>query len=164
MGLDFPKNPPGPGTRDGDEVTTAPAKNDRSLLGAERGTDHTRRLETDANRNLYVNVAADSKSETLLYSDTISALAASTPTAFVAYTVPSDQQITRVALWGQGAADYTLRLNGGTIGQKGTNLELNTEFVFGSGYPVATADSVDVVVDHCSTGHTKDFKLYIYGA
>lgn len=164
MGLKFPKNPPGPGTRDGDEVTTAPAKNDRCILGAERGTDHTRRLETDASRNLYVNVAADSKSETLLYSASLAGIADSTPTAFVAYTVPSSQQITRVALWGQGAADYTLRLNAAVIGTKGTNLELNTEFVFSSGYPVVTADSVDVVVDHCSTGHTKDFKIYIYGA
>ena len=164
MGLKFPNNPPGPGSRDGDEVTTAPSKNDRSLLGAERDTDHTRRLETDSSRNLYVNVAKDSKSETLLYTASLSAIAAATPTAFVAYTVPSTQQITRVALWGEGAADYTLRLNGSVIGTKGTNLKMDTEFVFDHGYPVVAADTVDVVVDHCSTGHTKDFKIYIYGA
>lgn len=42
----------------GDEVTTAPVKGDRSLLAAERGTQQTRRLETDADSNLFVNVAA----------------------------------------------------------------------------------------------------------
>lgn len=49
----------------GDEVTTAPQKGDRSLLAAERGTQQTRRLETDADSNLYVNVAAGTITATI---------------------------------------------------------------------------------------------------
>lgn len=162
MGKEFPKFPDD--TLDGDEVTFAPTKADRSLLAAERGTDSTRRIEVDASRNLMVNVAADSKSETLLHSATLTALASDTPTAFAAYAVPSTQQITRVLVWGDTTADFTLRLNASEIGKKGTLVSLDADFVFSSGYPVVTADSVDVVVEHFSTGKSRNFKLYIYGA
>ena len=44
---------------DGDDPTYSPQKTQNSLLGAERGSQNTRRLETDSERNLYVHVAAD---------------------------------------------------------------------------------------------------------
>lgn len=56
MGLNFPKYPGD--VSDGDEHSHSPNKTKDSLLATKRGTDSTRRLETDDNRNLYVNVAA----------------------------------------------------------------------------------------------------------
>lgn len=56
MGIPYPKYPDE--VLDGDERTYSPHKTTDSLLAAERGTDFTRRLETDASRNLYVNIAA----------------------------------------------------------------------------------------------------------
>jgi len=162
MGKNWPKYPGD--VSDGDEASHAPTKNDRSLLGTERGNDSTRRLELDANRNLYTNVAADSRTESLLYSASLSGIADSTPTAFVAYTAPATQKVYRVEVSGQGAADYTLRVNAGTISIKRTNLELNVSFVFDKGLSLAFGDTMDVVVDHCSIGNTKDFNLFIYGA
>lgn len=58
MGDPFPRYPED--VIDGDEPTYAPTKSDHSLLAAERGTQHTKRLETDADNNLYVNVAEGS--------------------------------------------------------------------------------------------------------
>jgi len=55
MGLNFPKYPGD--VSDGDEHAYSPNKTKDSLLATERGTDSTRRLETDVDRNLYVNVA-----------------------------------------------------------------------------------------------------------
>jgi hypothetical protein len=163
MGLKYPKNPPGPGSRDGDEVTEAPTKSDRSLLGAERGTDHTRRLETDANRNLYVNVAADGRTESLLYTATLSTIAASTPTAFVAYTPASAVKVYKVLISGAVATDFNLRHNGSSIGKKYTNLEMQVEYDFDQGFELAALDTLDAVVEHCLTGKTKDFDIYVYG-
>ena len=37
---------------DGDDPTYSPQKTQNSLLGAERGSQNTRRLETDSERNL----------------------------------------------------------------------------------------------------------------
>jgi len=162
MGLNWPKYPQD--VNDGDEVSHAPTKNDRSLLGTERGTDSTRRLELDTDRNLYTNIGADSRSESLLYSASLSTIADSTPTAFTAYTAPSAQKIYRVEVTGSGCADYALRINASTVGMKQTNIEMGVVFTFDRGYPVAFGDSVDLVVEHFVPGKTKDFNLYVYGA
>lgn len=58
MGDPFPRYPED--VIDGDEPTFAPTKSDHSLLAAQRGTHKTKRLETDADNNLYVNVAQGS--------------------------------------------------------------------------------------------------------
>lgn len=163
MGLLYPKNPPGPGARDGDEVTTAPTKNDRTLLVSERGTDDARRLETDASRNLYVNVAADGRKETLLYSASIGPIADSTPTAFVAYTAPSTIKVYEVLISGAVATDFDLRHNGSSIGKKFTNLEMQVVYKFNQGFELAITDTLDAVVEHCLTGKTKSYDIYIYG-
>lgn len=162
MGELWPKYPND--VSDGDEVSHAPTKNDRSLLGTERGTQSTRRFEMDADRNLYTNIGADSRTEGLLYSASLTAVVDSTPTAFVAYTAPAAKKVYKVVVSGEGAADYTLRLNAGSLGIKRTNLELNIEFVFDKGISLAFGDALDVVVDHCSIGNTKDFDLFVYGA
>lgn len=59
MGDTFPRYPDE--VAGGDEPTYPPKNSlDHSLLAAERGTQQTHRLETDANNNLYVNVAEGS--------------------------------------------------------------------------------------------------------
>ena len=63
MGDSFPTYPAD--VAGGDEPTHAPTKGDRSLLAAERGTQQTRRLETDPDNNLYVNVASGTITATI---------------------------------------------------------------------------------------------------
>ena len=161
MGLEWPKYPTD--VQGGDEPTHAPTKNDRSLLGAQRGTQQTRRLETDADSNLYVSVAADERKDTLLYTATISSIAAATPTAFLAYTAPVAVKVRKVLISGAANSDFNLRHLGSSIGKKYTNLEMQVEFEFPQGFELAALDTMDAVVEHCVTGHTKSYNIYIYG-
>jgi len=161
MGEIFPKYPTE--VSDGDEPSYSPTKTHKSVLGVERGTQYTRRLEMDADGNAYVNVAADARKDTLLFSASLSSIAASTPTAFTAYTAPSAVKIYKVLITGSAYTDFTLRHLGSSIGKKLTNLEMQVEFSFDQGYELATSDSMDAIVDHCVTGKTKDFNIYIYG-
>ena len=161
MGLNWPKYPTD--VSDGDDVSHGPRKNDRSLLGTERGTDYTRRLETDSNRNLHVNVANDSRRDTLLYSATLGPIAASTPTAFVAYTAGTAVKVYKVLISGAAYSDFNLRHLGSSIGIKLTNHEMQVEFDFPHGYDMAVSDTMDAVVEHCVTGQTKSYNIYIYG-
>ena len=161
MGELWPKYPSD--VSDGDEPSHSPNKTHKSVLGVERGTDYTRRLEMDAEGNAYVNVAADGRQDTLLYSATLSSIADSTPTAFVAYTAPSAKKVYKVLISGAPYTDFTLRHNGSSIGKKYTNLEMQVEFTFNQGFELAATDTVDAVVEHCLTGKTKGFDIYIYG-
>lgn len=43
---------------DGDESVISPRHSNESILASKRGTDETKRIETDASGNLFVNVAA----------------------------------------------------------------------------------------------------------
>jgi len=161
MGEIFPKYPDD--VLDGDEPSISPTKNHKSVLGVERGTQSTRRLEMDAAGNAYVNVAADSRTETLLYTASLATIAASTPTAFAAYIAPSAQTVYRVLINGSAYTDHSLRHNGSDIGSKDTNLEHFTEFVFDQGFPLAFGDTLDILLEHCVTGKTKSYTMYIYG-
>lgn len=162
MGQLWPKQND-PEVRDGDEPTHSPNKNQNSLLATERGTDSTRRIETDTNNNLYVSVAADGRKESLLYSASLSSIADSTPTAFVAFVAPAAVKIYKVLITGSICTDFTLRHLGSSIGIKQTNLEMGVEFNFPQGYELAATDTLDAVVEHFVTGKTKSFNLYVYG-
>lgn len=161
MGELFPKYPSE--TSDGDEPSFSPNKTHKSVLGVERGTHYTRRLEMDTDGNAYVNVAADARKDTLLYTAALSSIAASTPTAFVAYTAPSAVKVYKVLISGSANTDFNLRHLGSSIGKKYTNLEMQVEFIFDQGYELATTDTMDAVVEHCVTGKTKSYNIYIYG-
>lgn len=162
MGDKFPRYPSD--VSDGDEPSFAPTKSDRSLLGTERGTDFTRRFEMDAAGNLFVTVGKIAESEELLHSASLTGIADNTATAFPAFTASAETKVYRVLLSGEGAADYEIRHNGSVIATRRTNLELDTEHVFAKGFVLAFGDTLDAVVTHFSTGNTKDFNLYIYGA
>jgi len=161
VGQNWPRYPSD--VNDGDEPSHSPNKSHKSLLGTERGTDYTRRLETDSNNNLFVNVAADNRKDTLLYTNSLSSIAADTPTTFTAYNAPSAVKIYKVLISGSAYTDFDLRHNGSVIGRKLTNLEMQVEFIFDQGYEIATADTIDAIVEHCVTGKTKNFNIYIYG-
>lgn len=161
MGELFPKYPSE--VSDGDEPSFSPTKTHKSVLGVERGTQSTRRLEMDASGNAYVNVADNSQKDTLLYSASIGPIAASTPTAFVAYTAGTAVKVYKVLISGAVASDFNLRHNGSSIGEKFTNIEMQVEFLFPEGYEMAVSDTMDAVVEHCLTGKTKSYKIFIYG-
>lgn len=161
MGEKWPKYPTE--VADGDEPSYSPTKNDRSLLGTERGTDYTRRLATDANGNLYTRSTEDDRKDTLLYTASLSSIAASTPTTFTAYTAPSDVKVYKVLIVGSAYTDFDLRHNTSGIGKKLSNHEMQVEFYFDQGYELGTGDTMDAIVEHCVVGKTKNFNIYIYG-
>lgn len=161
MGQGWPKYPSDVG--DGDEPSHSPNKSQNSLLGTERGTDYTRRLETDGNNNLYTAIGSDSRQDTLLFSGSLSGIAANTPTAFTAYVAPSPVKVSKVLISGSAYSDFNLRHLGSSIGVKYTNLEMQVEFIFSHGYNLSATDTLDAVVEHCVTGKTKDFNIYVYG-
>lgn len=161
MGEEFPRYPSE--TSDGDEPSFSPNKTHKSVLGVERGTHYTRRLEMDASGNAYVNVADNSQKDTLLYSAAVGPIAASTPTAFVAYTAPSAVKVYKVLISGAAYSDFTLRHNASSVGIKYTNLDMQVEFEFNEGFELAATDTMDAVVEHCVTGKTKSYNIYIYG-
>lgn len=161
MGALWPKYPTD--VKDGDEPSHSPNKSQNSLLGTERGTDYTRRLETDSNNNLYTSIAADSRQDTLLFSGSLSSIAANTPTAFTAYIAPSAVKVYKVLITGSAYSDFTLRHLSSPIAKKLTNLEMQVEFIFEHGYSLDATDTLDAIVEHYVTGKTKDYNIFVYG-
>lgn len=119
MGKPFPKYPE---NLAGDEPTYAPTKSDRSLLAAERGTQSTKRLETDSLNNLYVNIASGSTgipvftSTVNSYSETLVPFA--TPTTILTYAVPLGQTlyVLEAIGWGDTNGEFLIKVNGITKG------------------------------------------------
>lgn len=166
MGDTFPQYPNE--VQDGDEVTHAPTKGDRSLLGAERGTQFTRRLETDVDRNLYVHVAADDTSGSASVAPMAVGAAAAVPasslTTIVTYTAIVAARITRVSVSGTDYAKFQLFLNTVLIETQRTSPERSLDFLFDVPLGMAPGDILDVKVTHYATGVLADFESTIYGA
>lgn len=162
MGKDFPTYPAD--VSDGDETSFAPTKNEKALLGTERSTDSTRRLETDAERNLYVHVAKDSSSAGVgagvLNSGAITSVPVSTLSTIVTYVAPSTKGVVRISCSGTVYAKYRLVLNTTTIEIKRSGPDYTIEF---GAFALATTDTLDVKVEHFYTGQTEDFESTIYG-
>lgn len=165
MGYTYPKYPTD--TAGGDEVTHAPTKGDRSLLGAERGTDKARRLETDANNNLYVSVAASPAtspaSVSALANGAVAGITDSTLTTIVTFSAASDTKITRIGCSGTCYAKYQLFLNTTLVETKRSGPERSIDFLFDRPWAMVTGDILDVKVTHFVTGSTDDFEATIYG-
>lgn len=166
MGDTFPQYPNE--VQDGDEVTHAPNKGDRSLLGAERGTQYTRRLETDADRNLFVHVAADDTGTSFvvapLAGNGITGVPASTLSTIVTYTAVATTRITRIAVSGTDYAKFQLFLNASLIETRRSSPERSLDFPFDVPLGLAPGDVLDVKVTHYATGVLADFEATIYGA
>jgi len=120
MASGYPKYPDD--VAGGDEPTFSPAKSQNSLLAAERASQKTKRLETDGQNNLYVNLAQDSTGGTGFantvnsYSETLVPFA--TVTTILTYTVPALQtlHVTEVIGWGDTSGEFLIKVNGLTKG------------------------------------------------
>lgn len=154
--------------QDGDEPTHAPTKSDHSLLGAERGTQNTRRLETDDERNLYVHIGADDTAAPFsvapLAVDSESGVPASTLATIVTYAAVVAKRITRISVSGTDYAKFQLFLNTVLIETQRTSPERSLDFRFDVPLGMAPGDILDVKVTHYATGVLADFESTVYGA
>lgn len=165
MGLPWPNYPDHIG---GDEQTESPTKHQQSLLGAERGTNLARRLETDSNRNLYVRVAADDVAPPA----TVSALAGgsiiNTPngvlTTILTYTATAATKLTRVSVSGTDYAKFQLFFNSVLIETKRSGPDRNVDFLFAAPLGMVATNILDVKVTHYAPGVLANFESTIYGA
>lgn len=166
MGDTFPQYPSD--VQDGDEVTHAPTKGDRSLLGAERGTQFTRRLETDVDRNLFVHVADDDtappSSVAVLATGSAANVPDSTLTTIVTYTAAVAKKVTRISVSGTMYGKFQLFRNTVLIETKRTSPERSADFVFDVPFGMAPGDILDVKVTQYQIGLLGDFESTIYGA
>lgn len=154
--------------QDGDEPTHAPTKSDHSLLGAERGTQNTRRLETDDERNLYVHVADDDtalpSSVAILATSSAANVPDSTLTTIVTYTAVAATKITRIAVSGTMYGKFQLFKNTVLFETRRTSPERSTDFAFNSPLSLALGDILDVKVTQFQIGLLGDFESTVYGA
>lgn len=165
MALEFPKYPGD--VSDGDEHSHSPHKTHDSLLATERGTDYTRRIETDANRNVYVNVAGNTALPAAidtLATGTQTGVGASLLTTIVTYTAPSAKKISKVSVSGTEYAKFQLFKNTGLIDTKRTGPDRSIDFMFNSPLLMTTGDILDIKVTHYYIGNTLDVEASIYGA
>lgn len=154
---------------DGDESVISPRHSQESLLAAKRGTDETKRIETDASGNLYVNVAAGSITTSeitvqALANGSVTAVTSPTLTTVVTFTAVAASKITRIGVSGTVTAKYQLFLNTVLIETKRFAPGLQGDFVFSAPLALAPGDILDVKVTHFHTGRTEDFDATVYGA
>lgn len=150
---------------DGDDPTYSPQKTQNSLLGAERDSQNTRRLETDADRNLYVRMAADDTSlaVTSLAVDAQTNVPDNTLTTVVTYTAAAPKRVSQITFGGSAYAKFQLFLNTVLIDTYRTGPERIGRFVFEAPYALSIGDVVDLKVTHYVTGAAEDFEAAIYG-
>jgi len=165
MGLDFPKYPID--VSDGDEHAHSPHKTKESLLATQRGTDFTRRIETDPSRNLYVNVAASPatvpNSVTALAGGMITLIPASTLSTITTYSAATAMKVTRIGCSGTCYAKYQLFLNSSIIETRRSGPERTIDFVFERPLSLPMGSILDVKVTHFVLTSFDDFEATIYG-
>jgi hypothetical protein len=165
MAYNWPNYPENVG---GDEPTASPTKNQNSLLGSERGTQFTRRLETDVDNNLFVRVAVNdvappAQVSALVY-DTESNVADGVLTTVLTYTAPADTRITRISTSGTDYAKFQIFVNTVLIETKRSGPDRSLDFIFTAPLGLASGDVLDVKVTHYATGVLADFESTLYGA
>jgi len=167
MALNWPNYPENVG---GDEPTASPTKNQNSLLGAERGTQFARRLETDAARNLYVNIAGVAVgvfvpgSVSALGGGSVTNVPASTLTTILTYTAVVASRLTRIGVSGTDYAKFQIFINTTLIETKRSGPDRSLDFAFTSPLSLSIGDVLDVKVTHYAPGVLADFETTIYGA
>lgn len=171
MALNWPIYPENVG---GDEPTASPTKNQNQILGSERGTQFTRRLETDASRNLYVNIAAiaDGILDDVLVPARVSAIAGgsvtnipdATLTTILTYTAVTAARVTRISVSGTNYAKYQIFLNAALIETKRSGPDRSLDFDFASPLGLDAGNILDVKVTHYGPGVLADYESTLYGA
>lgn len=154
----------------GDEPTTSPNKNQNGLLGSERGTQFTRRLETDASNNLFVRIGAIDpllfvpSNVSALAGSSITGVTASTLSTILTYTAATAKRLVRIGVSGTDYAKFQLFLNTVLIETKRSGPDRSLDFAFTSPLSLAIGDILDVKVTHYAPGVSADFESTIYGA
>lgn len=151
----------------GDEPTHSPTKSQNSLLGAERGTQQTRRLETDPDSNLYVRIAADDSSpatSSALAGDSVVGVPDNTLSTILTHTAATDSRVTRIGVSGTDYAKFQLFHNTVLIETKRSGPDRSLDFAFALPLGLDAGDVLDVKVTHYATGVLADFEATIYGA
>lgn len=165
MALNWPNYPENVG---GDEPTASPTKNQNSLLGAERGTQFARRLETDASRNLYVRIAADDVAPparvSALASDDVTSVPNGSLTTILTYTAAADARLTRISVSGTDYAKFQIFLNTVLLETKRSGPDRSLDFLFTAPLGLDAGDILDVKVTHYAPTVLADFESTIYGA
>ena len=164
MGAQRPINP----DLNGDESAVSPRQAQPGILGHLRGTDQTKRIETDSQGNLYAHVVIDDSSVpssvSPLASGSITAIPDATIATIVTYTAPSAKRITRISCSGTIYGTYKLFLNTVLIETKRSSPERSIDFIYSSPLSLVASDILDVKVTHQFVGHLEDFESTIYGA
>lgn len=166
MGKNWPNYPSD--VNDGDEPSHSPNKSQNSLLGTERGSDFTRRIETDANNNLYVRVAADDTADAISVSPLVVGSATSVPattlTTIATYSAVAITRLTRISCSGTVYAKFQLFKNTALIDTVRSGPDRSIVFDFKAPLVLAASDVLDVKVTHYNTSLLEDFEATIYGA
>lgn len=165
MGQQFPKYPNQ--VSDGDEPSYSPNKTQNSLLGVERGTDYTRRLETDTDSNLHVSVSASPGTAPATVSPlaggSVSSVTANTLTTVCTYTATGTKRVTRIGCSGTCYAKFTLVINTVVVETKRSGPQRNIDFTFDRPLLLSDSDILDLKVTHFVTGETNEFEATVYG-
>ena len=165
MGLKWP-NFPGD-VQDGDEPSFSPTKTQNSLLGAERGTQFTRRLEVDNAHNLYVNIGANSSLSlnvvNAIAGNGITSIPANTLSTIVTYTAATAKRVSKISVSGTEYAKFQLFKNSSLIETRRSGPERSIDFLFPIPFNVASGDIIDVKVTHFAVSVLADFESTVYG-
>ncbi len=149
---------------DGDEASYSPHKTQHSLLATERGTDFTRRIETDGSNNLFVSVGALGVSVQAIAASAQVNVPDGSLTTIVTHTAATTQKVTRVSVGGTDYAKFQLFKNTVLIETRRSGPERVIDFRFDVPLGLASGDILDVKVTHFNTGVLADFEATIYGA
>jgi hypothetical protein len=154
-------------TAGGDDPTHSPQKTQNSLLAAERSSQRTKRLETDASNNLYVRVAADDSvaglSVTPLATGALTGVPASTLTTIVTYTAATAKKVSKISCGGSVYAKFQLFFNTVLVDTHRSGPDRAIQLVFDSPLALSVGDILDVKVTHYVTSSTEEFEATVYG-
>ncbi len=160
MGSQRPTNP----DLDGDEAAVSPRQTTIGLLGHERGTDKTRRIETDTDGNVYTHVAADSSaSVSPLVVGAVTNVPDNTLTTIVTFTATVVTKITRISCSGTIYGKFQLFKNTTLIETIRSGPDRTVFIEFNSPLSFIATDVLDVKVTHFAPSLLENFEATVYG-
>lgn len=148
---------------DGDESVISPRQSQESLLASRRGTDETKRIETDDTGNLHVSVSASSVTSSPLASGAQTGVLNGVLTTITTYTAVAAVSVSRIGCSGTVYAKFQLFKNASLVETKRSGPDRSVDFLFPSPLGLVAADVIDVKVTHYYTPDTGDFEATIYG-
>lgn len=164
MGLDYPKYPSE--VLGGDEATYSPGKIQHSLLGAEEGTQRTKRILVNADGGLLVHGTNFGSYGVAInvFSETDAIFSVETP--ILTYTVPATKtlNVTKVIAWGDWDGEYLIRVDSVLRGGGRTSVADRTlELPYDTGPIIATSGQVVTVTITHYNPTTKHYRANLLG-